>query len=307
MELNENKCNDNEYHNRSLAAQKSTMISVAVNILLSCVQILLGIFSGSQGLIADGIHSFSDLVSDFVVLIANKKSRKPSDEDHPYGHGRYENGASLIIGAILFLVGSIMIWSASGKLWHPEAISEVHIVALWVALFALVTKELLFRYMLAVATRIQSSLLIANAWHARSDAASSVVVSVGIVGNLLGFPWLDPVAAIVVGVLIARMGYTFAANALHDLMDRSVSTEMETAIKAIILAVPDVLGVHDLKTRKMGDLILVDVHIEVDGELSVSEGHDIARAVRQAVLENKNVLDVMIHTDPYQYEELPVC
>ncbi|MCY2005573.1 cation diffusion facilitator family transporter [Klebsiella pneumoniae] len=307
MELNENKCNDNEYHNRSLAAQKSTMISVAVNILLSCVQILLGIFSGSQGLIADGIHSFSDLVSDFVVLIANKKSRKPSDEDHHYGHGRYENGASLIIGAILFLVGSIMIWSASGKLWHPEAISEVHIVALWVALFALVTKELLFRYMLAVATRIQSSLLIANAWHARSDAASSVVVSVGIVGNLLGFPWLDPVAAIVVGVLIARMGYTFAANALHDLMDRSVSTEMETAIKAIILAVPDVLGVHDLKTRKTGDLILVDVHIEVDGELSVSEGHDIARAVRQAVLENKNLLDVMIHTDPYQCEELPVC
>lgn len=307
MELNENKCNDNEYHNRSLAAQKSTMISVAVNILLSCVQILLGIFSGSQGLIADGIHSFSDLVSDFVVLIANKKSRKPSDEDHHYGHGRYENGESLIIGAILFLVGSIMIWSASGKLWHPEAISEVHIVALWVALFALVTKELLFRYMLAVATRIQSSLLIANAWHARSDAASSVVVSVGIVGNLLGFPWLDPVAAIVVGVLIARMGYTFAANALHDLMDRSVSTEMETAIKAIILAVPDVLGVHDLKTRKTGDLILVDVHIEVDGELSVSEGHDIARAVRQAVLENKNVLDVMIHTDPYQCEELPVC
>lgn len=307
MELNENKCNDNEYHNRSLAAQKSTMISVAVNILLSCVQILLGIFSGSQGLIADGIHSFSDLVSDFVVLIANKKSRKPSDEDHHYGHGRYENEASLIIGAILFLVGSIMIWSASGKLWHPEAISEVHIVALWVALFALVTKELLFRYMLAVATRIQSSLLIANAWHARSDAASSVVVSVGIVGNLLGFPWLDPVAAIVVGVLIARMGYTFAANALHDLMDRSVSTEMETAIKAIILAVPDVLGVHDLKTRKTGDLILVDVHIEVDGELSVSEGHDIARAVRQAVLENKNVLDVMIHTDPYQCEELPVC
>ena len=307
MELNENKCNDNEYHNRSLAAQKSTMISVAVNILLSYIQILLGIFSGSQGLIADGIHAFSDLVSDFVVLIANKKSRKPSDEDHHYGHGRYENGAWLIIGAILFLVGSIMIWSASGKLWHPEAISEVHIVALWVALFALVTKELLFRYMLAVATRIQSSLLIANAWHARSDAASSVVVSVGIVGNLLGFPWLDPVAAIVVGVLIARMGYTFAANALHDLMDRSVSTEMETAIKAIILAVPDVLGVHDLKTRKTGDLILVDVHIEVDGELSVSEGHDIARAVRQAVLENKNVLDVMIHTDPYQCEELPVC
>lgn len=307
MGFHENKCNDNEYHNRSLAAQKSTMVSVAVNIFLSCAQVLLGIFSGSQGLIADGIHSFSDLVADFVVLIANKKSRKPSDEDHHYGHRRYENGASLIIGAILFLVGSIMIWSASGKLWHPEAISEVHIIALWVALFALVTKELLFRYMLAIATRIQSSLLIANAWHARSDAASSVVVSIGIVGNLLGFPWFDPVAAIVVGVLIARMGFTFAANALHDLMDRSVSSEMETAIKANILAISGVLGVHDLKTRKTGDLILADVHIEVDGELSVSEGHDIVRAVRLAVLENKNVLDVMIHIDPYQGNGFPVC
>ncbi len=299
--------NDNKYHQRSEQARRSTLVSVVVNIFLSALQIAVGIYSGSQGLFADGMHSFSDLLADGVVLVANKKSRRPSDHDHHYGHWRYENGASLVLGAILVLVGVGMLWSAAGHLAQPQTIPPVHSVALWMALTALVVKEGLFRYMLAAARRLNSSLLIANAWHARSDAASSVVVSVGIVGNLLGFPWLDPVAAIVVGVLIARMGYTFAANALHDLMDRSVSTEMETAIKAIILAVPDVLGVHDLKTRKTGDLILVDVHIEVDGELSVSEGHDIARAVRQAVLENKNVLDVMIHTDPYQCEELPVC
>lgn len=307
MGYTENKHNENEYHNRSLAARKSTLVSVVVNIFLSCFQVLLGIFSGSQGLIADGMHSFSDLVADFVVLTANKKSRKPSDDDHHYGHGRYENGASLIIGAILLLVGVAMVWSAGSKILHPETIADVHIIALWMALFALTVKELLFRYMLAVARRIQSSLLIANAWHARSDAASSVVVAIGIVGNLLGYPWLDPVAAMVVGVLIARMGYTFAADALHDLMDRSADADVEAAIKTTILAVPGVAGLHDMKTRITGDLILVDVHIEVDGELSVREGHDIAVAVREAVMEDKNVLDVMTHIDPYQGEGAPVC
>ncbi|EBW2650642.1 cation transporter [Salmonella enterica subsp. enterica serovar Newport] len=307
MEYAGNECNKNEYDNRSLDARKSTLLSVVVNIFLSCFQVILGMFSGSQGLVADGMHSFSDVVADVVVLIANKKSRKPSDDDHHYGHGRYENGASLIIGAILFVVGTAMVWSASGKLWHLSGIAEVHIIALWMALFTLAVKELLFRYMLAVAKRIRSSLLVANAWHARSDAASSVVVAVGIVGNLLGFPWLDPVAAMIVGVLIARMGYTFAISALHDLMDRSADADMEAAVRATILAVPGVAGLHDMRTRKTGDLILVDVHIEVDGEISVREGHDIAVAVREAVMENKDVLGVMIHTDPYEGEGVPVC
>lgn len=307
MEYAGNECNKNEYDNRSLDARKSTLLSVVVNIFLSCFQVILGMFSGSQGLVADGMHSFSDVVADVVVLVANKKSRKPSDDDHHYGHGRYENGASLIIGAILFVVGTAMVWSASGKLWHLSGIAEVHIIALWMALFTLAVKELLFRYMLAVAKRIRSSLLVANAWHARSDAASSVVVAVGIVGNLLGFPLLDPVAAMIVGVLIARMGYTFAISALHDLMDRSADADMEAAVRATILAVPGVAGLHDMRTRKTGDLILVDVHIEVDGEISVREGHDIAVAVREAVMENKDVLGVMIHTDPYEGEGVPVC
>ncbi|ENW8698184.1 TPA: cation transporter [Escherichia coli] len=306
MKHTENKYNENEYHNRFLAARKSTQVSVVVNIFLSCFQVMLGIFSGSQGLIADGMHSFSDLVADFVVMTANKKSRKPSDDDHHYGHGRYENGASLIIGAILILVGTGMVWSASGKLWHPESIADVHIIALWMALFALAAKELLFRYMLAVAKRIRSSLLIANAWHARSDAASSVVVSAGIVGNLLGFPWFDPVAAMIVGVLIAQMGYTFAASALHDLMDRSANADVEAGIRATILSIPGVVGLHDIKARKTGDLILVDVHIEVDCGLSVREGHDIAIAVRDAVMVDKNILNVMTHIDPYQGEGVPV-
>ena len=261
--------NDNKYHERSMQARKSTLISVVVNIFLSVFQVVVGIFSGSQGLIADGMHSFSDLVADGVVLVANKKSRRPSDHDHHYGHWRYENGASLILGAILVLVGVGMLWSAAGHLAQPQTIPAVHSVALWMALVALAVKEGLFRYMLAVATRLNSSLLIANAWHARSDAASSLVVALGIIGNLAGFAWFDPLAALAVGLVITRMGYRFAATALHD-----------------------------LKTRKAGDLVLVDVHLEVAGEMSVAEGHQIARQARERVLAQHPVLNVMVHLDP---------
>lgn len=291
--------NDNGYHNRSIMAQRSTVVSVVVNLILSCIQIITGLFSASQGLVAEGIHSFSDLIADVVVLFANKKSRKPSDNDHHYGHWRYENGASMILGIMLIAVGVGMLWSAIGKLQHPETLSDIHIVALWVALATLVAKEILFRYMLSVATRIQSTLLIANAWHARSDAASSVVVAIGITGTLAGYAWFDPVAAFVVSVLIARMGYAFAKDALQDLMDRSVDAEKEHEIKTILLSTPGVAGLHDMKTRKAGDLILVDVHLEVPEHLSVRDGHDIAVAARERVMTKKEVLNVMVHIDPF--------
>ncbi len=201
---------DNDEHSpisaaeRSSAASRSTWVSVVVNVVLSTAQIVVGVMSKSQGLIADGIHSLSDLVSDFVVLLANRASQKDADEDHPYGHQRFETAASLALGAILLMVGVGMLWSAAVKLENPEAIAQVHVVALYVSLGALVAKELLFRYMLKVAKRVKSSMLVANAWHARSDAASSLVVSVGIVGNLLGYPILDPIAALIVGFMVAK-------------------------------------------------------------------------------------------------------
>lgn len=290
--------NDNKYHQRSEQARRSTLVSVVVNIFLSTLQIAVGIYSGSQGLIADGMHSFSDLLADGVVLVANKKSRRPSDHDHHYGHWRYENGASLVLGAILVLVGVGMLWSAAGHLAQPQTIPPVHSVALWMALTALVVKEGLFRYMLAAARRLNSSLLIANAWHARSDAASSLVVALGIIGNLVGFAWFDPLAALAVGLVITRMGYRFAATALHDLMDRAVDEETQRAIAGTLRATPGVAGLHDLKTRKAGDLVLVDVHLEVAGELSVAEGHQIARQARERVMAQHPVLNVMVHLDP---------
>lgn len=284
------------------AATRSTWVSVAVNLALSIGQVVIGITSRSQGLVADGIHSLSDLVADVVVLLAAHHSRKPVDEKHPFGHQRFETGASLALAAILLLVGGGMLWSAIRKLEHPEAIARVHVAALAVALIALVAKESLFRYMLAVATRVKSSMLVANAWHARSDAASSLVVACGIVGNLLGYPLLDPVAALIVGGTIVKMGATFGWNALHDLMDRAADAKDVQAIRATLLATPGVLDVHDLRTRKTGDLILADVHLDIDADLTVTQGHDIAVNARARVMRHHRVLNVMTHVDPRKRE-----
>jgi cation diffusion facilitator family transporter len=287
-------------HARAAAATRSTWVSVVVNLLLTCTQIAVGLLSRSQGLVADGIHSLSDLLSDGVVLFASHHGSKDADQDHPYGHQRFETAASLVIGVLLLAVGLGMFWSALVKLENPEAIARVHSAALWVAGIALVAKELLFRYMLAVAKRAKSSMLVANAWHARSDAASSLVVGVGLIGNLAGYSLLDPIAALIVGLMVARMGWGFAWDALHDLMDRAVDEQEVLAIRDTLLQTPGVQGVHDLRTRKMGDMIVADAHIEVDALLSVEQGHEIAVSARERVMRRHRVLNLMTHVDPWQ-------
>lgn len=283
---------------RVAAGRRSTWVSVVLNLVLSATQAVAGILAGSQALVADAIHSLSDLVSDFVVLVAGHYSRKDVDADHAYGHQRYENAASLVLGALLLAVGVGMLWAAVQKIQAPHSVPSVHLIALWVALAALAAKELLFRYMLAVAKRVKSGMLVANAWHARSDAASSLVVGVGIVGNLAGYAILDPIAALVVGLLVLKMGATFGWDALHDLMDRSADEQELGAIRETLLATPGVVGIHDLRTRKMGDMIVADVHIDVDRAISVEAGHDIAVAARARVLARHRVLNVMTHIDP---------
>ncbi len=289
---------------RAAAASRSTWVSVVVNLVLTTSQIAAGILTKSQGLIADGIHSLSDLVADFVVLVANHHSQKDADADHPYGHHRFETAASLVLGALLLAVGIGMLWSAFLKLEQPETVQKVHMAALWVAGGALITKELLFRYMLSVAKRVKSSMLVANAWHARSDAASSLVVGIGIAGNLAGFPILDPIAAAIVGFMVAKMGWTFGWDALHDLMDRSIDEAEVAAIRRTLEETPGIQGVHDIRTRKMGDMIVADAHIEVDANLSVESGHDIAVEARRRVMQRHRVLNLMTHVDPWQRPDL---
>ena len=289
---------------RAAAASRSTWVSVGVNLVLTIVQIVVGISAKSQALIADGIHSLSDLVADFVVLFASHHSKKDADEDHPYGHQRFETAASLALGLLLMAVGIGMLWSAFRKLEAPETVQTVHIMALWVAGGALVAKELLFRYMLAVAKRVKSGMLVANAWHARSDAASSLVVGLGIIGNLAGYPILDPIAASIVGFMVTKMGWSFGWDALHDLMDRAVDEQEVQAIRQTLTDTPGVQSVHDVHTRKMGDMIVVDAHIEVDATITVEAGHDVAVLARQRVLQRHRVLNMMTHVDPWHRPDL---
>jgi cation diffusion facilitator family transporter len=285
---------------RAAAASRSTWVSVGVNVVLSSTQITVGVLAKSQALIADGMHSLADLVSDAVVLVATRHSQKGADKHHPYGHQRFETAASLVLGALLLAVGLGMLWSAFLKIQNPESIAEVHVSALWVAAGALVAKEALFRYMLAVAKDVKSTLLVANAWHARSDAASSLVVGVGIIGNLAGHPILDPIAALIVGCMVIKMGWKFGWDALHDLMDSSVDDAEVKAIRETLEQTAGVIGVHDVRTRKMGDMVVVDVHIEVDADITVEAGHEIAVAAQQRVLQRHRVLNLMTHIDPWK-------
>ncbi len=286
-------------------ARSTTLTSICVNTLITGAQITVGVFAQSQALIADGVHSLADLVSDFVVLQANRHSQLAPDNDHNYGHSRYETVASLFLGALLILVGFGMLWRAAEHVMHAQSVSSVHFSALVVAVFVLVSKELLFRYMLRGAQKVRSALLIANAWHARSDAASSLVVAVGIIGSMAGWSFLDPIAAGVVGVMVARMGLNVGWDALQDLSDRALDQTETDKLRVLLMATPGVRDVHELRTRKMGDRAIVDAHILVDSLISVSEGHYIAESARARLRAHALVLDALIHVDPENDEINP--
>ncbi len=284
---------------RATLASRSTWVSVVVNIGLTALQIVMGMIAHSQSLIADGMHSLSDLVCDFLVLIANRHSNEPADEGHPYGHGRVETAASFALGAILTVTGGAIMVTAAVKLQNIEQLPPVAPLALWVAGIALVAKEALFRYMLHVGEQLRSPMLIANAWHARSDAASSLVVAVGIAGNLLGFIFADSVAAILVGFMIVRMGIVFAWDAFQELIDAGLSIEEVDSIRQTLIDTSGVNSLHELRTRRMAHRALVDAHILVDPRVSVSEGHNIAERARARVLQSHPMVsDVLVHVDP---------
>lgn len=289
---------------RQAAGYRSTMVSVLVNLSLTALQLAVGLFAHSQALVADALHSLSDLLSDGIVLLANKHSQKAPDAEHPYGHHRFETAAALAVGALLLAVGAGMLWSSFGALQTPATVPEVHGIALAIALLTLLCKELLFRYLLRVARRVRSSMLAANAWHARSDAASSLVVAVGILANLAGFHLADPLAALIVGLMIMRMGWKFFYSAFNDLTDAAVDEQTEARIRQHLVSTPGVHNVHGLKTRKMGDMIWVEVDLEMDGRLTIEQGHAIAVEARRRVMQHEPVLDVTTHFDPVRIETI---
>jgi cation diffusion facilitator family transporter len=292
---------------RFATGERVTWVSVAVNVLLTIMQLIVGFWAHSQSLIADAMHTLSDIVGDAFVLIANRHSHEAADDDHPYGHGRYETAASLVLGLLLALTGGGILLAASERLIAAGAagmagsheFAPVGEAALWAALFTVAAKEGLFHYMLRAAQRVRSPMLIANAWHARADALSSLVVVVGIGGALAGFPVADAVAAIIVGAMIVRVGLRFMWESLQELIDTGLDPAAVAAIRATLHATPGVVDLHDLRTRRMAHQVLVDAHVQVGPRISVSEGHRIAESARERVLAcHPDVLDVLVHIDP---------
>ena len=284
---------------RATEAQRATWVSVAVNLVMTVVQIVVGWLAHSQSLIAHGIHSFSDLLSDFLVIYASRQSAHPADDSHPYGHARVETAATLVLGISLTLIGGGILWESGMRLQHIEVLPAVELSAFWVALATVVAKEGLYRYLIRVAEKQRSQLLIANALHTRADAASALVVVVGIGGALLGWSFLDLLAAALMGFMILRMGAGLAWGAIKELIDTGLDTTQVDAIRQSLLATPGVLGLHELRTRRMAHQALVDAHVQVDARISVSEGHRIAESARARVLrEHPEVLDVLVHIDP---------
>jgi cation diffusion facilitator family transporter len=283
---------------RSAAAKHVTWVSILVNLVLTTLQIVVGILAHAQSLVADGFHSLADMLADFMVLAANKHSGSPADEDHPYGHERIETLASLALGLVLILTGAGILYTAIGRLQHLDQLPPVATIALWTAFVTIVGKELLFRYMLRVGERLRSPMLVANAWHARADAASSLVVAAGIAGSLLGWRFLDPIAAIIVGLMVMRMGWRFSWEALAELIDTGIPSEERDAVMTTIVATPGVVACHSLRNRRMAHKVLIDARVQVSPRISVSEGHQIAEAVHDRVLDaHEDVLDVMVHVD----------
>jgi len=278
--------------------QRITRVSVGVNIVLTAMQLVVGFAAHSQSLIADAMHTLSDIVADAFVLFANRKGAEAADADHPYGHGRFETAASLVLGLLLAGTGGGILIAAAGRLQDIGSAPPVGVAAMWAAMFTLAAKEGLFRYMLATAERLRSPMLVANAWHARADALSSLVVAAGIGGALLGFNFADAVAAIIVGAMIVRAGFKFGWAAIRELIDTGLSAEEVAAIRQTIASTPGVLGMHELRTRRMAHQVLVDAHVQVNPRISVSEGHRVAESARQRVLDSHpEVLDVLVHVD----------
>lgn len=284
---------------RLAAAQRATWVSVAVNLVMTLAQIVFGWLAHSQSLIAHGLHSFSDLLSDFLVLYASRQGAHPADERHPYGHARVETAATLVLGMSLMAIGGGILWDSGLRLQHVDSLQAVEWSAFWVAVATVLAKEGLYRYLIAVASRLRSQLLTANALHTRADAASALVVVVGIGGAVAGWPFMDVLAAALMGFMILRMGAMLAWGALRELIDTGLDAAQVVAIRETLVATPGVLGLHQLRTRRMAHQALVDAHVQVDPRISVSEGHRIAETARARVLrDHPEVLDVLVHIDP---------
>ena len=302
--MNNNKVASN--NERTESAVRITWIGFFVNFILSCGKIAAGYFGRSSAMIADGIHSFSDFVTDLIVIVFVKIAGKGRDEGHQYGHGKFETLATLIISFLLLFVAIGLFYDGITKVIdsiNGTVLDKPSYMALAAALISVITKEWLFRITAKEGKKTNNQAVIANAWHHRSDAFSSIGTFIGIAGAIfLGDKWrvLDPIACIIVSLLIFKVGIDLMKPAFAELLESSLPPETEEEIGRIIMDVQGVKRYHNLKTRKSGNYYIIDVHIKVDPAITIVAAHDIATDVEHSIKERwGSATQIMVHTEPY--------
>ncbi len=282
-------------------AMKVSTISIVANFILTVLKLLAGVIAHSGAMISDAIHSASDVFSTIVVIIGIKISRKESDKDHPYGHERLECVAAIVLATILAATGLGIGYSAVTKILagNYENLAVPGILALVAAIVSIIVKEAMYQYTKVYARKIDSSALMADAWHHRSDALSSVGALIGIAGARMGFPILDPVASAVICIFIEKAAYDIFMDAVDKMVDKACDEETETALRECAAGQEGVLGIDLLHTRVFGNKIYVDIEIEADGELTLTKAHAVAERVHDAIEKNfPKVKHIMVHVNP---------
>ena len=291
--------------NREKEIYKVTLVGSAGNVALLTFKFIAGVLGHSSAMIADAVHSLSDFITDVIVLAFVHVSAKPQDEGHDYGHGKFETFATFIIGLALVAAATGIIVSGVSKLidWAGgKQLEAPGWLALAAAIISILIKEVLFRYTAIRGKHLDSQALVANAWHHRSDALSSIGTAVGIGGAiLLGNRWtvLDPLASVVVGVLLVKVAVSLLRTSIGELTETSLSSEIEKEIEDIIRSVPDVSEPHNLRTRRIGNRFAIEAHVRMDGNLSLSAAHDRATAIEEGLRERfGRQTHITIHMEP---------
>lgn len=293
--------------NRSEKTLRVSWVGLCSNTVLTILKLIAGVWGNSAAMVADGVHSLSDLVTDIVAIIGFKIVAKPPDANHKYGHGKFETMCSAVVGFSLMLVAAGIFWGAVCRIaaaFKGEVLPAPGMIALWAAMFSIVIKELLYRYTIKWSVKLNSPTLKANAWHHRSDALSSVGTLAGIGGAIIFGGWgrlLDPLAGVVVSLIVAKVGITITYEALSELTETSLPQETEAKIVSAVEAVPGVINIHRLRSRRLGASVALDFHLMVDPDISVREGHEIATASEVAIegLLGKWVM-TSVHVEPYE-------
>lgn len=286
------------------AASRVTVIGMILDAVLGFIKVIAGALFHSQALIVDGIHSFSDVASDLVVLGVMRVSRQAPDQNHPYGHQRIETIGTLALGSILIAVGAILAWDNILRLITGGADQVPEWPVLVAAAFSVAGKEWIYHYTRRVGQAIRSDLIIANAWHSRTDALSSIIVLFSTIGAMIGFIWLDILAAVVIAGIVIHIGWKFTWDSVKELVDTGLSVEDTRMLRTIARDTDGVRNVHELRSRRMGHDILLDVHLVVRPEISVSEGHQIGMQVVSNMRDALgNIRDINFHIDAENDED----